>query len=495
MGKIDVINICIRMFLFSFFTYFVYIRITNYTNNNLCKTIFIILCSIGISILYIILIQYFQPLFVMMVLYSIYGLIVYMVSYDNNNYYKIIAYIMSFAMTYLTYAMSTIISGIILLVLFRRVSTSNPISLILITSITALLLYLIFKIKRFKNGFSFLKSTNINNHITHHIILLSGIVILSYGMLQNKNGKVLNACLFIGFILIFINIIFWIKSQITKSYRSKMRDRTIEIQKTEIYEKDKIIEEIKEENLKLATAIHKYNHKFSSLEHAMKNAVVLESKTEFADELSVILKETDEALQNFSKEVEISSKNKLPLTEIPGIDNIFQYMNEEASKNNINFDLKINENIAPLIDNVIPKNKFEILIGDHLKDAIIAVNSSKNTYKSILAIVGLVDDCYEFSVYDTGIEFEIETLLKLGKERVTTHKETGGSGIGFMTTFETLKECKASLIIEEYNPKTTSYTKSVSIKFDGKNEYKICSYRAEEIKKQNKDKKIIIENL
>lgn len=52
-------------------------------------------------------------------------------------------------------------------------------------------------------------------------------------------------------------------------------------------------------------------------------------------------------------------------------------------------------------------------------------------------------------IYDSGIEFELETLKKLGLERITTHKKTGGSGIGFMTTFETLKECKASLIIEE----------------------------------------------
>ena len=64
-----------------------------------------------------------------------------------------------------------------------------------------------------------------------------------------------------------------------------------------------------------------------------------------------------------------------------------------------------------------------------------------------------------------------------------------------MTTFETLKECKGSLIIEEYNPETTSYTKSVTIKFDGKNKYKICSYRAEKIKEQTTKRRIIIQKL
>ena len=153
-----------------------------------------------------------------------------------------------------------------------------------------------------------------------------------------------------------------------------------------------------------------------------------------------------------------------------------------------------NNNIKYLIDNIIPKEKFEILIGDHLKDAIIAINASNNSYKSILVTLGLVENCYELTIYDTGIEFEIDTLLKLGKEQVTTHKETGGSGIGFMTTFETLKNCEASLIIEEYKPETTNYTKAVIIRFDNKNEYKIISYRAEEIKKL-KNGKIIIQNI
>ena len=94
-------------------------------------------------------------------------------------------------------------------------------------------------------------------------------------------------------------------------------------------------------------------------------------------------------------------------------------------------------------------------------------------------------------VLDTGIEFEIETLLKLGLERTTTHRDSGGTGIGFMTTFETLKECNASLVIEEYNNEK-DYKKSLNIIFDGKSEYNINSYRAEKIKLQNKNNRINI---
>lgn len=36
------------------------------------------------------------------------------------------------------------------------------------------------------------------------------------------------------------------------------------------------------------------------------------------------------------------------------------------------------------------------------------------------------------------------------------------------------------------------YTKVIKIRFDNKNEYRINSYRAEEIRKQNKDERILI---
>lgn len=483
----------IKMFVVTVLVYFIYIKITNYQGNDLYKTMFIFLCSIVISILYIILTQYLSPVISILTLYLIYNFIIHYTSGNkkkNNN----IAYVFSCVIAYAIYLTSTVISGLILLIILNKSEYTNPISLLTIPIISILLFWSIFTKKRFKNGFNFLNNAIVNKNIKKYAILWVGIITFIFGFSQRKNTFALGLCLICGTICIVFYITIWIRSQITKTYKNRMRDRTIEIQKTEIDEQTKLIEEIKAENLKLGEVIHKYNKKFSSLEFAMKNALELNSKTEFANEISVILKETEETLKNFAQETQLNT-NKLPLTNITGIDNMFKYMQEEARKNNINFDLKINESIKPLIENTISKDKFETLIGDHLKDAIIAVNSSNDTYKSILVTLGLVEGIYELSIYDTGIEFEIDTLLKLGRERVTTHKQTGGSGIGFMTTFETLKQCKASLVIEEYNPETTNYTKSVTIRFDGKNQYKICSYRAEKIKEQKLKRRIIIQEM
>lgn len=484
----------LKILTVSFLIYFAYVRITNYKNNDKYKRFFIIICSINISLLYITLKQYFHPLIVIIILYFIYGLIVKKIIERDELDYSIVGYIFSCAIAYVLYLISILISGILLLIILNKGKYTDPISLITIPTISTLLFIFVFSRKRFKNGFNFLKNEKVNKNIRDFSIIFVGIVIIIFSFLLKMDDLVFQRGVLIGSIFVIIGISIWIKSQITKIYKSRMRDRTIEMQKAEIDEKARIMEELKAENIKLGAAVHKYNKKFSALEFAMKNALEIGVNTEFANELSVILKETKDASKNFAKEVEIKN-NKLPLTNNVGIDNMFKYMREEARKKDINFDFKLNTSINPLLENAISKDKFETLIGDHLKDAIIAVNASENSYKSILVTLGIIDGIYEFSIYDTGIEFEIETLLKLGQEQVTTHKEEGGSGIGFMTTFETLKECKASLIIEEYNPETTNYTKAVIIRFDGKNKYKICSYRAEKIKEQKHKRRIIIEKL
>lgn len=493
MEKIDIINNIIKMYFINMAIYFTYIKISNNKNNDIYKTCFIIIVGMVLAILHNIFIKFLYPITSVILINLLYGTIIGKIIKEETNY-SIIITIVSFIITYSIYLISVMLAGSALRILIPNIKPNGPIALITIIMVASLINLLVIKMKRFKNGFNFLKKQTINKNIIIYILIFCLIITTYFNILQKKNNRLLNKSLMAGIVTIAIVLTFWIKSQITKTYKNRMRDRTIEMQKTEIDEQARIMDELKAENLKLASAVHKYNKKFSSLEYAMENALKTGINTEFADELSVILDETKEASKNFAKEVE-TNINKLPLTNNVGIDNMFKYMQEEARKKDINFDLKLNTSINPLLENIISKDKFETIIGDHLKDAIIAVDKSSNSYKSILVTLGLVEGNYEFSVYDTGIEFEVDTLLKLGKEQVTTHKEDGGSGIGFMTTFETLNECKASLVIEEYNPETTNYTKAVIIRFDGKNEYKIYSYRAEKIKEQKHERRIIIEKL
>ena len=149
-----------------------------------------------------------------------------------------------------------------------------------------------------------------------------------------------------------------------------------------------------------------------------------------------------------------------------------------------------------MINHYIDKEELEILLADHIKNAIIAIGYGDNINKSILVRLGKLDGYYGLYIYDSGIEFEIETLYKLGKIPATTHKDNGGTGMGFMNTFDTLRKHKASFVIEEYGkPVKNNFTKALKFIFNQNNEFKIYSYRNEEIEKENKENNLLVEKL
>lgn len=369
---------------------------------------------------------------------------------------------------------------------------NNIINLILILIIESFLLFLLSKQKRIRNGIRFTRDNKINTDYFDMIIInISAVIIFIYCLFIRSDGDYIKQVLFPFIILGFIMFIM-IQKTLILYYKQKLLNKTLEEDKEEIAKRDKKIQELSDEKFKISKLNHEFYHRQKSLELAVQE-FISNSKSEASDEIGIMHK-----IQSLSKEYsgkveEIKTADRLCTTNIPEIDDMFKYMQSECKNNNIDFNLQINGNIFYIINNLIDKSRLVTLIGDHIRDAIIAINHSNKKNRSIIAILGMKDKYYEFSVYDTGIEFEIDTLLKLGLEPATTHKNEGGTGIGFITTFETLKETKASLVIEEkHGVVDNDYTKSVTITFDGKNEYRIISYRSDEIKKKNKNGRIII---
>lgn len=421
--------------------------------------------------------------------YAIYTVSIYLIIESEKAVY-IVPVILSITMSYISLFISTIMNFFIWRNLPIDISKNTIFEYITIGVVQVLLVYLFFNIKRFKYGFSFLKEKKGNNTNKFGVVIELAIIIISLLLSSYSRtvSKILAIILSLGGIAMFE----WIKKSITKYYKEKMKDRTVEIQQEQIKEKDKKIDDLQTELSKVLEINHKYNHRLSAMERAViKLGNEMQANTEFAEEYGDILDSLSELSKEYKAEVEsINKTNKLPKTNIFSIDNLLDYMRQEAERSKIEFKLEIEFDIKEIIENKIPKNKLETLLTDHIRDAIIAIENSKNKNRKI-EVKFSNKEFYQVEFYDTGIEFEIETLLNLGLERTTTHKATGGTGIGFMTTFETLKECKASLEIEEFNNK--EYTKAVIIGFDGKNEYRIHSYRAEEIKNKIQDNRIIID--
>ena len=284
----------------------------------------------------------------------------------------------------------------------------------------------------------------------------------------------------LGFYFIIFSIIMFITIQksLQLYYKQKLQEREVEEIKEELKNKDKEIEKLEKENLKLNKKNHSIAHKQKSLEYELEQ-MILNNQIANGNQVKDKIEHLSKEMQNETVSVELTKTN------IEEIDSMLKYMQSECIKNKIEFELQINGNIHHMVNTYIGKEELEILIADLIKNSIIAINHSENINKSILVRLGLIDGFYSLYVYDSGIEFEIETLKNFGIKPSTTHADDGGTGMGLMNTFDTLKKSKASLIIDEYGkPVEDNFTKVIKIVFDNRNEYKIESYRKEEMKKK-----------
>lgn len=447
--------------------------------------IFIVMSSVIITAIYVVLKGRIDNLLNIIVMYVLQLIELNIINGEKENN-LIINNIISNAIIYILFCIVSFLE-VPIMIIFKI--ENELINGIIINFLEIIAVFCFFKIKRFKRGFAFLKD---NEYASIIMINISAIVILAYYLYGNYYGNMIKQ-LFICFVVLSIIMIIMIQKTLTLYYKQKLLAKNIEDYKSEIALKDAQIKSLSDEKYKISKLNHEFYNRQKALIHKVEE--ITSMNTEIADELALSKQINDLTKEYTDKAQEIKTLDKLPTTGIVEIDDMFKYMQSECDSKKIQFNLKINGNIYHMINNKIPQSRLVTLIGDHLRDAIIAIDFSNNTFKSILAVLGENNGVYEFCVFDTGIEFKIDTLLNLGLKPATTHKDSGGTGIGFMTTFETMKETKASLIIDEMREMSnTDYTKSVTIRFDGKNEYRIKSYRSDEIKKKMKDNRIIIEN-
>ena len=457
-GNLDTYMYYFRLLVVNLGTYYIFLKIINGQKNrlaNIIKMFFIFLVT-------------FINLYVNVVTNNLTGtmitLLLLIVLFDKVGYNTTSYTIISFGISNLIFFLSVMISGIPG-VLFRVYNFN--ISLVIIITIYILLLFFVMKSKRIKYGFSFLTSKSKNDYFDFVMISLSVIILFLIVVLKNNDFLITER---MGIFVIMFAIIMFItiKKSFQVYYKQKLLMKQLEEAENEIINKQKEIEKLEQENFSKKS--HSMAHKQRALEYKLNHLLM---KEETSKELEI---KTE--IEKLSKELYQIPIEDLPSTEITQIDDMLEFMQSECVKNKIDFNLQIIGNVYHIINNIITVEQLEILIADHIKDAIIAIKHTDNINKSILVKLGKINECYGLYIYDSGIEFEKETLENLGKKPSTTHKDEGGTGMGFMNTFDTLNECKGSLVIKEIGkPSKDNFTKIIMIKFDGKNEYKVESYR------------------
>ena len=450
----------LRIIFICIFTVRYNYKILDYKEEKFCNLI-----KIGIGIIlsttFSVFIRYMSNITLGMIVLDICVSVIFSKLTNKNIGYSLMITTISLTVNYILYLISIVLNFL----LFSLLKVSNQYIIVLtILTIYSILFKILCNIKRTKNGITFLKNNENNEYFGLLILNIGSIVFFAITILSNIEITAKRS-LFIYIVIFSIIMFITIQKSLQLYYKQKLQEREVEEIKEEIQNKAKEIEELEKENLKLSKMNHSIAHKQKSLEYELNQALL---KNENIDK-----QEIETRLKDISQEMQTEIvKTKLTKTNIKEIDNMLEYMQSECAKNKIDFELQISGNIHHMVNKYIAKEDLEILIADHIKNAIIAINHSKNTNKNILVRLGIIDGYYSLYIYDSGIEFEKETLENLGRKPSTTHADDGGTGMGFMNTFDTLKKYKASLIIETFgNPSKDNFTKVLKFIFDNKNTY------------------------
>ena len=402
---------------------------------------------------------------------------------------------LAYAMSYALLAIAGIIGSFLLGLLFGVAKDSNALVLLPSVFIMQLILaFLLFKIRRLKNGFPFLRKEGFTN-----FAILFSFFILLFVAVSNKDIDIRQLVLLsvLGAVICGMGMYSWWRSSITRAYKDTLKDKKIyEASKTAISQ-EREIETLRERNQFLASVIHKDNRLIPAMSLAVQNFIrlsgnQLDKETEeksqtIIDELTAQTNERAGILSEYRVETDT-----IPKTNVFKLDAMFEYLRGKAIQYETIFDLAVLCDVKFLVNEVVAETDLVTITADLIDNAIYSVSS--NPFKKILTTLCVEGGCYEVRISDSGADFGIDTLRHLGISNATTHEDDGGNGIGYMTIFKILNEVKASLIIREYEHKPNALTKQITVRFDGKNQYAVDSPRVSQSEIDNYRETAIREN-
>lgn len=372
----------------------------------------------------------------------------------------------SFVFSYSIFFLSAIITICINFLLYGE--KSRVFTQLLCCILQLVLMPIPFFFKRLKKGMPFLYK----RFYAIPGMIISLLVIFLAVSINYSDYNIFYIILIIFLLPSSILIYLYWKNNLTKTYIDRLNERNLADLNDVLSEKQKCIQQLELENQRLAKIIHKDNKLIPAMELAVQTYinelqdqnVVSSTGKQLLEELSKLSEERKGIL--FRQDIRCQKPES---TRILSIDNLLIYMQQKALDSDITFRFALSCDIRYLVEHMIEEGELNTLLADLLENAIIATRYNKGHH--ILLSIGIVSDVYSINIFDSGIPFTKEVLVKWGLEQITTHQDDAGSGIGMMTTYEIVKKKNASFMIHELSPHGGLYTKEVSILFNHLGQY------------------------
>lgn len=232
-------------------------------------------------------------------------------------------------------------------------------------------------------------------------------------------------------------------------------------------EKEKAL--IQENNKILSTKLHKSREILPAMVQVLSNVTENNGEEMEKQEVHKLLREINNL---YGQQLKENNKEDLQLksfcsTGLKILDQQLNIYQRDAIDKNINFDIYVQAPINDLLkEDHIDQLKLQRALGDLVRNAFRSTEIKDKKYRTkghILLIIGCrYEDILEIDVVDNGVEFPLKVIETFGKRGVTTD----GTGNGLADLVEFATEVKASICLSEFEGKTNSFTKKLSIIFD-----------------------------
>lgn len=456
-------------FLMILFSLIIYTRILNINNISILVVFFGFVLAATLSIIFIMLIDILpqRRIIIAILVITVFEWMYSRIKFDIS----LMASLLSIGISFGMYLIAVTISNSLI---FTFAKASNDIiALCLSFIIQSVIILCLFNSKRLKKGILFLHKKNVSSFG----LILCGVILLVFALIRDEISAELGMFLLAGVFLCLFGLYFWWHIGLTIMYRENIRKRNIENYENELLVKNRIIMTLQEDNETMSRLIHRDNKILPTLHTTIKR--VMEDGMISKMHAGYIISQIDQLLKEREGIAQHTNQRNMPYIQDNNLilSDIFCFMQKQAADQGILLDYSVDTDLFCFFNSMLSVLEFKSLCADLMENAIIA--TIPNALKKISLNFNRNNGIYKLCVSDSGIPFEIETLINLGRIKCSTHLSAGGSGIGYMNIFSILHENNASLIITEYAHMNQEFTKSIEIEFDGRNAYIIQTYRAE----------------
>lgn len=380
-----------------------------------------------------------------------------------------------YGISYLAYSFAALVLSVLIFA-YEKVSlqASGILPYIAAGPLQFLFVFLLFRIRRFQRGIpvlTYIKYGDVGVYLS--ITVLIAIYILGLSDHPTVVIPVIIGLLFMCGLALFS---LW-KNRITQDYLTQLSQREKQNLHAEIDALHKELVSLKEDHSRLSQVVHKDNKIIPAMELAVSQLLFSLSQDEdqkirveqarnLLEQLKTLSQERAGIIHNYE-----AMSQKLPSLGLSGLDALFCFMMQKANMAGIAFDVQVDEGADKTLIQNISDSDACTLLADLVENALIAAGHSQQE-KAVQVELGTNGGVFHIRVCDSGDLIPTEVLERWGKERITTHADTGGSGIGMMTIHELCQKYNASFYTQPLQD-MLPYHKYVCIQFDG-----LCTFQA-----------------